>query len=201
MSGQTEKVIEHSERRFALEPNFGNGVGAMNAALLKGEPESVIKRIKPFLLLDPQNTFLLGFLANAYIHTGEYDLARETIDKIILIDPDAEKTISYLLEAIDYLQSDPDATNRLTRLEGTYRNSHGAQLSYHEVISSQIFNRAKNQFGEFMFPAGDNILIRAHASFAYRKEFLVNEQGNIYAIKNTNINSMLARILKLFHAL
>ena len=189
MSGQTEKVIKQAEERFAQEPNFDNGVMAMNAALMRGDPQTVISRIKPFLLLDPQNGFLQTFLANAYIHAGSYALATETIENLLLSSPDSEKPMSYISRAISYLQTQPTASDILTQYEGTFRNSASSHLSYLKLLSGQIFERGKNQFGEFMFPTGDSSIVKTYPDWSYEIKFLYNDSGDIYGTANHAYNT------------
>ena len=186
-TGQVDEIIELAEKNFSQNPKPSTGFFAMQAALMKGEPDKVIRITKGFLLLDQQNTFILNLLVHAYIHKKDFDAAKETIEKIILIDPDAEKSYSLLLAAIDFMKSHPDYSKTLSKYEGTYRNTYGAQLTNNHILNGQIYGRPDNQFGKFLYPAGENTFVTGSPSFAYRKKYLLNDQGEVYATINTNI--------------
>ena len=188
MAGQIDKFVEHAKKRFAEQPNFANGKFAMDAALMNGEPDFVIKRIKAFLLLDPQNTNLLSYLAQAYIHKGEYDSASESLEKIILIDPEAEKFLSYLKDAIRYLKSNQNTKRNLSKYLGSFRNSYSGQFGYYHLIKDQYYNRAKNQFGLFMYQSSTNSFVSANPFYVHEKEYLLNKSGNIYATLNKTMS-------------
>lgn len=173
MSGQISKYIKHSKKLFSVEPNYQNGIHAMNAAMMDGDPDFVITRMKGFLLLDSQNIGLLGYLAHAYIHKGEYDLARETIEKIILIEPDSELTLNYLKDVLEYSVSNKDKEQNLTKFMGTYRNPSGGQYGFYQILGNHFFNRAKNQFGLFMYQSGDSSFVHATPSYLHYKRVYI----------------------------
>ncbi len=186
-TGQVDKIIELAENNFSQNPNPMTGFQAMQAALMKGEPDRVIRITKGFLLLDQQNTAILNLLAKAYIHKKDYDSAKETIEKIILIDPEAEKTFKHLLGAINFMKANPDYSNIISMNEGIYRNTYGAQVTYNHMLNDHMYGRSENQFGQFMYPTGDNTLVTGSPTFAYKKEYLLNDDGEVYATKNYNI--------------
>ena len=132
---------------------------------------------------------MLSILAEAYLHKGDYDSARTAIEKIILIDPDSETTISYLLQAANFMEANKDYGKMLPKFEGIYRNEGSRQSASNRIVGNQIFNKANNQLGKFMYPIAENILIAANQGFTHRKVFLSNKQGEFDVTVNSNIRA------------
>ena len=186
-TGQIDKYIEHSGKLYAQDRNFYNAYLIMMATLMQGKPEKVISSIKPFLLLDPQNTNLLSALVNAYIHNGDYVKAQETAEKIILIDPEAENTMAHIMDVISYLSSHSNANDKLPKFTGTYRNSRGEQKVYESILGNQLYSRPSNLTGNFMFLTSDTSLVHGGPGFTLTKEYLQDENGQFYGTKNQHI--------------
>lgn len=183
-TGQIDKLAAHTEERFARDPNPSNGLQTVRVQLMKGKTDLVIKRVKAFLLLDPQNTFGLQILAMAQMNKGDLDAAKENLEKIILIDPETELNIAKSLEAIAYMQTHPVDNEHLTRFEGAYRLNDREMVIELKMIAGQIYSKAINQAGLFMYPAGENVLQAGTLRKGFKLEFLSNQPGQTYAMKS-----------------
>lgn len=185
LNNDIDKLTEHLEKQFVKNPNVSNGFQAMNALLMKGQPDKVITRVKTFLALDPQNIYALSLLSQAHIHKGNYDEAKEILERITLINPDIELNLAKSIEAIEYMKTHPTTTEYLSKFVGVYRNESREMLVERKILNNQIYSRASNQSGFFQYPAGENTLKRSFTYKGFTDELLFNDQGEVYALKST----------------
>ncbi|MCA0153124.1 adenylate/guanylate cyclase domain-containing protein [Winogradskyella vincentii] len=185
ITGQIDKYIEQALTYYNNNPDLATLRSAVDAFLLKGEPESVITIVEPFLKKDPTNVVALEHLAEAYLHLKEYDLAEETINKILIINPEFEPTMSPSLEAINYMKSNGKPKNDLSKFTGHFRLDHSELILELSVLGDNLQSRGKYQEGLFLFPSRTNTFQRGKIGKGHRFHFLVDEQNNIYAQKRS----------------
>ena len=181
-TGKQEQFIAYAKQRFEQDPSLNTGYMAMMAALMEGKPEQVIKNVSLYLNLDPDNATGLQLLASGYLHQGKYDMALKTLERITLTKPETEKFLTPLRESMEYLQQQPEVLETLARFEGKYRR--GEMVIEHQVLGGQLFTRANNQRGFFIYPLGPNQFGAGFPDGSHRSEYLLDEQGGAYLIKN-----------------
>ena len=184
-TGQVEKYISQAEKHYASNPTLRTGSLAAEAALMKGEPHTVINGIEPILERDPNLVWALQLMLQAYIHQGKYDLAEETVDKIILISPDIELNISKSLEAIHYLKTNGHSKESLTKFIGRYRFENSEMYVDHNVIGNHLYTKAENQLGIFLYQAGKKKVVHGYHYKSFNLELIFNDREMVYALKYT----------------
>lgn len=184
-TGQYDKLVEHTENRFARDPTPTNGLQSMLALLVNGQADKVIGRVKNYLLLDPQNVYALELLTQAYILEGELDKAKETGEKIILINPELEPYMSKTLEAIAYMETHPINQEYLSKFEGVFRSNNSEMIFEYRVLNGLLYGKAYNQDGFYRYPAGENSLKTGKNYGGFEMDQLFDSEGETYGLKHT----------------
>jgi len=184
-TGQFEKLATVAEKRYEYDPSPGNRMAMARAALNIGEAKQVEREARLLLNVFPRNIYILEILAEAYMLQQEYDAAQETLERIILINPEVEQTLSKTLDAIAWLKQNPVNKEELLRMEGKYRSQDNETLMNYQLLNNFIFSKSKNQVGVYVYPAGKELLLIGRSTLSQEKRFLVNERGDIYAVKRT----------------
>ncbi len=187
-TGQIEKLVKHAENRFAQDPTPGTGFQAMKALLMNGEPEKVISQVKAYLLLDKQNLAALQLLAMAYLHNEEFDEAKNTLEKIILIKPEAENNITHLFKAINYIEQNDNEKTFLKKFEGKFRLNFNEQVFSQTIIGDFIYFKGQNQQGHFMYPDSDTSLVYATTGWYWKSSLIIDNKKTVKGTKFTNKN-------------
>jgi tetratricopeptide (TPR) repeat protein len=182
-TGQFDKSRELLQHYVALFPSSGLKPDLLWLNLITGELAKVEKEAKALLQQMPQNLTVQLLLATTNIHQQEYAAAREVVEQILIIDPDKEKILSPLLEAIAYMQANPDYLNNLNRYEGFYRYQGSESLTEFYISQRGIWGRTMNGGGGvFLYPSVQNHLAGVGLGQCYLSEYLENDAGEIYAL-------------------
>lgn len=184
-TGQFDKWAAFTEKLYEQDPTITNRIEAMRAALRIGEAKKVERSMLELLEETPQALEVLELLSEAYILQKKYDEAREIIKRMILIDPEAEITLSKTLTAIDYMQNNPITPEYLARFEGKYRDEGSTMYITFLPLNGVIYTKASNQSGFFKYPAGEDVLLRGSINQSFREELKINEAGDVYALKSS----------------
>jgi class 3 adenylate cyclase/tetratricopeptide (TPR) repeat protein len=185
VTAQYDKLVQHTEKWFARDPNPNTGFLSMMALLVDGQAPEVISRVSNFLLLDRQNVEALELLVTAYILEGELEKARESCEKIVVINPELEPYMSKTLEALAYMETHPIDQENLSKFVGYYRTSRKEQVFEYRLLNGLLYARGLNQFGFYRYPAGDKYLKTGKIYEAYEAELLLDSKGEVYGLKKT----------------
>jgi tetratricopeptide (TPR) repeat protein len=193
VTAQYDKLVKHTEKWSARDPSPISGGLWMMALLIEGQAAKVIRLVKNYLLLDRQNVDALELLVTAYILEGELEKARESCEKIVVINPELEPYMSKTLEALAYMETHPIDQENLSRFIGYYRTSRKEQVFEYRLLNGLLYARGLNQFGFYRFPAGDKYLktgktaawLNENTDAGFEAELLLDSTGKVYGLKKT----------------
>lgn len=182
-SGQLEKYIEHSQNHFKNNPTLSTRWDAIEGALLNNDPNLARKIIEPILRKDPKSLSAHEYMLDSYMIEGDYETARQLVNKMIMLKPEGEASLSEWLYPIDYLSTEGQNNELLNQAAGSYRYENSQMLIEMSNIGGELFTRADNQYGGFEYQSGPKEYKRGGYGRAFSEEFFHNEKGEIYAIK------------------
>jgi tetratricopeptide (TPR) repeat protein len=82
------EAMNFAEQALSEDPKNGQALMTLaEAAEVAQLPETVVQTLETYTRLHPKDTKTLHWLARSYIATGQHDLARETYDRLLQIDP------------------------------------------------------------------------------------------------------------------
>ena len=178
-----DKYIVQAQKHYEKNPGLATGKRAVLAALVNRKPEEIISTIQPLLDRDPKLIWALEFLTEAYLHQENYDRAEETINKIILINPDLELNFVKSLEAVNYLKSASNPKAHLPKFIGAYRSDASEMTIRARMIGNNIHIKAEYQPGHFLYPADSQSVQKGVTGRGHRKELIFNDQDEVIALK------------------
>ena len=182
-TGQVEKLMAHATARYVADPTLSNGLDAMDAALLVGKTKEVLRIGNILLIQNPRHLATLFQIGQAYLHQGDYAKARETWENILLIDPDQEAQLEYILKALDYMEQNSSRPEALSHYEGVYRIYNHSMTARFRLRGKLLTSKAENQSETYFYPFGPDRFVAGSLSWRMRSQFLSNEAGQIYAFK------------------
>ena len=183
-----DKYVEHTMNHYKESPRVETAIHAARAGLQGGMYDEVIRILQQFLERDPKLIWALDFLAEAYIHQEKYELAEETINKIILFNPNLELSLSKSLEAIRYLKSASHSQVDLLIFTGDFRTDYGEMRIKKRIIQNHIYSQSQNQNGEFYYLAGQHTVHRSSPGRSYTIDLIFDDQNNVVAHNRTEIS-------------
>ncbi len=195
---ELDKLTDHAKKQYDNHPTTANEFQLMRVFLLNGEAAKVVAKMKSILQSDPKNIEALSFLAEAYIHQGKLGRAKETLDKVVLINPEIILNMEKLMEAVEYMKEHPTTPEFLARFVGTFRNSRGEMMFDVSIINNHIYFKAANQQGFFMYPAGENVVKYAVWGKGFQNELLFNKENQVHALKITENRKEIENIYQIW---
>lgn len=188
-TGQVEKAHTMASNYYDKFQSNNINLHQLWLAMRMGELGQAEKGLKKLVEQFPQNLSYLNVLVEVYIHQQKLDLAQETIERIMLINPEAEEALSLSLNVISYMKKNPDFNKNLQTFAGFFRSQSSEMITERKVSNNGVFGRTENTPGWYQFPDGENRIIRGDAFGNIRKiEYLKNSTGAVYAQKDRRNN-------------
>ena len=188
--GQLDKLAATLKQQFDHNPTPSHYIQVMNLALINGNPAQVEKDLLTLLKEFPHNEILLTLLMDAYMLQQKYDPAQESLEQIMLMNPDVEPMRSKMLDAINYLKENPIPTERLASLKGSYRSDGNERMMNFELFNKFLLRKTQHSSGYYLYPTSDISFLRSFATYINEYKPLVNEKNKVYGVllHQTNLN-------------
>jgi tetratricopeptide (TPR) repeat protein len=155
--------------------------------MLSGKPNKGLDVLNELLTDNPEHVEALLKIGEAYLHKNDLEAAEEVFNQAIFLMPEEERYWTKLLDHISYMRNIKDAQEVLESLEGIYRTDVGEQNSEFKIMQNQLFIKAENQNGLFIYPISDSVFVTAFKNgdtFDFlTTTFIRNSQGIVIQYK------------------
>jgi tetratricopeptide (TPR) repeat protein len=129
--------------------------------MLSGKPKKSLEVLNSLLAENPENVEALLLKGEAFLHIKDLEAAEATYRKAILIKPEYEHHWSELLDHIDYIRSQADNREFLKFFANSCECEDSEFSSRRYIIQNQLYQKATNQSGGFVYPVSDTVLMAA----------------------------------------
>lgn len=178
-----DKVFEESKILYEELPTRTNKLQYLNAALVNEKHRLVIREARAELEKSPQDLTFRRVLWDAYIHSGQYNKAREIFQEMILLKPETETALGKVLESIDFQESNLVKEEILNILQGSWSFNEAVVFQYYHRIGDQIYVKDPNSRVFFIYPNKEGTLNVISNQIGYQSgKFLSDDHGNIYGM-------------------
>ena len=186
--GKTKNVKAYTDLAYKAwknNHNEENGRFYLNACLIKGDYNKILKEIKTLELVELNNNTLFSLKMMPQLLKGDLKSASETQNKIRLLHPDMENLIKVYDKTLAYLKDHKITKEDLQKFEGEYRSNIGEMTITFWINNNTLLHYASNQDIMPTIMAGENTVITGHALFGqtFEHTFLKNKDNNYYALK------------------
>lgn len=190
VSGELDKLKAINEKLFKGNPNPIFYINAIQAALMNGKAKQVEKDLLVLLEEFPQNPSMLDLLMDAYLLQQKYDQAQETVEELLLMNPNFEPTKTKLLDAIQYLKNNPIPEEWLAKLQGDYRSDGSEKITTLKFLNNSLLYTSSGTNGYFTYPISDSSLVRGFSNFVNEIVPLANDSEDVYGflLKQENLD-------------
>jgi len=129
--------------------------------MLSGKPHKSLEVLNSLLADNPENVEALLLRGEACLHFKDLEAAEATYRKAILIKPEYENQWSELLDHIDYIRSQADNREFLNFFANSEKVEDREFSSRRYIIQNQLYSKATNQTGGYVYPVSDTVCIAA----------------------------------------
>lgn len=182
---QIDVLTSLSYKIHDRDPSLVSKFKIMRAEMLNGGFNKVIEFGEQVLKVDPQNIEAIEYIARAFYHTNDYDKAIDYYNRAILINPDLEKNIIKSIEVIESIKNNPVSYDEIKRFEGDFRFHTREMIISNFLLNDQIYTKAQNQWGHYIYPITENKLQAGFSDKAFRYDLLIDSLENVYGYIHT----------------
>lgn len=129
--------------------------------MLSGKSDKGLDVLNELLADNPEHVEALLKIGEVYLHKNDLAVAEEVFNRAIFLMPEEERHWTKLLDHIAYMRNIKDAQEVMESVEGTYRIDIVEFTSEIKIVQNQLFLKAINQGGLFMYPVSDSVFVCA----------------------------------------
>lgn len=186
-SGQLEKAHETASYLYEVTGMYWAKLNQLSLALRLGKTDWVQEEAERLVVKYPKDLNYLYILAESYIHGQNFAAARETIQRMSLLKPEAEVSLGIWLDAVDYMEATPDYLADLRKFTGEFRSQIQEEVIEFDVANRSVFSRTVNYTGWYCYPvAKDSVVYGDHFGNIRKWKFIKGNSGYAYARVNGN---------------